>query len=128
MNSCGYIQGETLKSVRIAYRDGVTIQQLSRTTGKTVNAIRSSAKRYNIKLKTEFNKQAWGSLKHKVVNMETEKYTAKEVANMLGTSIYTIYSLGVRHNCNFKKAPYGSQRGTKYSLYGKTSKTKTLNS
>jgi hypothetical protein len=122
MTNHGYKQGATLRAVRMAEQEGVTIQQLSRVTGKTCNALRSSAKRYNIKLKSEFKRLEWGSLKQKLVHMDTKKYTAKQVAEMLGTSIYTIYSLGARHDCVFKTAPYGSQKGTNYSIYGKTSK------
>lgn len=122
MSNHGYKQGATLRAVRMAQQEGVTIQQLSRVTGKSVNALRSSAKRYNIKLKSEFNKLEWGSLKQKLVNMDTTKYTVRQVAEMLGTSIYTIYSLGGRHACLFKQAPYGSQKNINYSKNGQTSK------
>jgi hypothetical protein len=128
MSSFGYKQGATLRAVKMAQQDGVTLQQLCRITGKSEYAIRSCQRRVGIKLKTEFKRNEWGSLKQKLVHMNTERYTAKEVSVMLNTSIYTIYSLGARHNCLFRKADYGSQKGTNYSIYGKTSKIQTLNS
>lgn len=121
MAKCGFKQGETLIAVRKAQQSGMTLQELSRVTGKSQYAIRSCQRRIGVRLKTEFVRNEWGSLKQKLVNMDTTKYTAKEVSKMLNTSIYTIYSLGSRHNCMFKKADYGSQVDTKYSIYGKTS-------
>lgn len=54
-------------------------------------------------------------MKHKIVNMNTKDYTAMEVAEMLGTSIFSVYSMCARHDKILKKADYGSQKLVKYS-------------
>ena len=118
----GTPRGSTTRAVKKASEEGVSIQELSKATGKSTDALRSAASRLNIKLKTDRNRIGWGDLKQRLVNMNTKDYTPKEVAEMLGTSIWTIYSMGARHNCLFKQAPYGSQKGVNYSLYGKTKK------
>lgn len=121
-------QGRTLRAIKMAQEEGITIEELSRITKKSVKAIRSSASRVNTRLISESPKIMRGMLKEQLLEMDTERYTAKEVAEMLGTSIYTIYSLGARYNRNFKTAPYGSQKGVNYSIYGKTSKIQTTKS
>lgn len=121
-------QGSTLRAVKMAQDEGLTIEELSRITGKSISAIRSSASRVNTRLISESPKIMRGMLKDQLLNMNTTKHTAREVADMLGTSIYTIYSLGARYNKNFKTAPYGSQKGVNYSIYGKTSKIQTTKS
>ena len=121
-------QGHTLRAVKMAQEEGITIEELSRITKKSVKAIRSSASRIKTKLISDSPKIMHGMLKEQLLGMDTGKYTAREVAEMLGTSIYTIYSLGARYNLNFKTAPYGSQKGVSYSIYGKTSKIQTTKS
>jgi transposase len=118
----GTPRGSTTRAVKKASEEGVSIQELSKATGKSKDALRSAASRLNIKLKTDRNRIGWGDLKQRLVNMNTKNYTPKEVAEMLGTSIWTIYSMGARHNCLFKTAPYGSQKGVSYSIYGKAKK------
>jgi DNA-directed RNA polymerase specialized sigma24 family protein len=118
----GTPRGSTTKAVKNASENGVSIEETSKITGKSMDALRSAASRLNIKLKTDRNRIGWGNLKQQLVSMDTKSYTAREVAEMLGTSIYTIYSMGARHNCLFKTAPYGSQKGVNYSIYGKTKK------
>lgn len=105
--------------VKNAYKDGVSIQQLSKLSGKSLSSIRSCQRRNKIKLNSESVKSAWGSLKQKILKINTSIYTAKEVAKILNTSIYSVYSLCSRHNLNLKKADYGSQRDTSYSKYKK---------
>ena len=121
-------QGRTLRAVKMAQEEGITIEELSRITKISVKAIRSSASRIKTILISESPKIMRGMLKEQLLEIDTKKYTAKEVAEMLGTSIYTIYSLGARYNLNFKTATYGSQKGVSYSIYGKTSKIQTTKS
>jgi transposase len=120
-------QGSTLRAVKMAQEEGLTIEEISRITGKSVSSLRSSASRINTRLISESPRIMRGMLKEQLFEMDTMKYTAREAADMLGTSIYTIYSLGARYNRNFKTAPYGSQKGVNYSIYGKTSKVQTNN-
>ena len=122
MGKCGYKQGETLMAVRMAHKSGMTLQELSRVTGKSVHTIRSSGRLVGIKLKSEFNKKEYRSLKDKLYNIDTGQYTAGELAQILDTGKYTVYSLCTRYDLPLKKANYGSQRHVQYSKHGKTSK------
>jgi hypothetical protein len=118
MGKGGYKQGETLMAVRMAQRDGITLQELSRITGKSVHAIRSSGRLVGIKLKSEFNKKEYGSLKDKLYNIDTSQYTCGELAQIIDTGKYTVYSLCTRYNLPLKKANYGSQSHVKCSDNG----------
>ena len=118
MANSGYKQGETLLAVMLAQKAGTTLQELSRITGKSRSAIRSSGGRAGIKLKSEFNRAAWGSVKNRLHRINTGKYTCGEIAQMLDASKYTIYSLCTRSNLPLKKAEYGSQKHVKTSNNG----------
>lgn len=118
MANSGYKQGETLLAVLLAERDGTTLQELSRITGKSQSAIRSSGGRVGIKLRSEFNRAPWGSLKDKLFSIDTSQYTAGEIAQMFNASKYTIYSLCTRSDLPLKKAAYGSQKHVRSSANG----------
>lgn len=118
MGKCGYKQGETLMAVRMAHKSGMTLQELSRVTGKSVHAIRSSGRLVGIKLKSEFNKKEYGSLKNKLYSIDTGQYTAGELAQILDTGKSTVYSLCTRYDFPLKKANYGSQSHVKWSDNG----------
>jgi hypothetical protein len=118
MANSGYKQGETLLAVMLAEKSGTTLQELSRITGKSRSAIRSSGGRIGIKLKSEFNRAAWGSVKSRLHRINTAEYTCGEVAQMLDASKYTIYSLCTRDGLPLKKAEYGSQKHVRSSANG----------
>jgi hypothetical protein len=118
MGNSGYKQGETLLAVMLAEKSGTTLQELSRITGKSRSAIRSSGGRIGIKLKSEFNRAAWGSVKSSLHKINTAEYTCGEIAQMLDASKYTIYSLCTRDGLPLKKAEYGSQRHVRSSANG----------
>ncbi len=103
MNRTVSKKGETIRDVRYAYERGITIEQISRETGKSIKAFKCSQRRINIVLKTESTRKEWGSLKQKIVNMDTYNYTVKELSEMLGTTRYTIYALCTRHDMPFKR-------------------------
>jgi hypothetical protein len=103
MNRTVSKKGETIRDVRYAYEGGITIEQISRETGKSIKAFKCSQRRINIVLKTESTRKEWGSLKQKIVNMDTYNYTVKELSEMLRTTRYTIYALCTRHDMPFKR-------------------------
>jgi hypothetical protein len=103
MNRTVSKKGETVRDVRYAYERGITIEQISRETGKSIKAFRCSQRRLKIVLKTESTRKPWGSLKEKIFNTETRKYNVKDLAEMLGTTRYTVYSLCTRYNMPLKR-------------------------
>lgn len=107
--------GLTKKAVQHAWENNISIEELSKTTGKSLASLRSCSTRLKLRLKNNSKKIPWGHLKHKIVNMNTKDYTAMEVAEMLGTSIFSVYSMCARHDKILKKADYGSQKLVKYS-------------
>lgn len=108
--------GPTKKAVQNAWENDITVEELSKSTGKSISALRCCATRLKLRLKSSLNKKAsWGSLKEKIIALDTHNYIAKEVAEKIGTTIFSVYSLCARHNKILKKADYGSQKLVKYS-------------
>ena len=96
-------KGETIRDVRYAYENGITIEQISRQTGKSIKAFKCSQRRINIVLKSESLRKQYGSLKQKIINMDTHNYTVKEMAKMLETTKDAVYALCTRHDMPFKR-------------------------
>lgn len=108
--------GLTKKAVQHAWENDITVEELSKSTGKSILALRCCATRLKLRLKSSLNKRAgWGSLKEKIIALDTHNYIAKDVAEKIGTTIFSVYSLCARHNKILKKADYGSQKSVKYS-------------
>jgi hypothetical protein len=99
-------RGPTIRDVRFGCKMGMTAQQISALTGRSISAVRCCQYRLNVKLKSEFGRKEWGSLKKKIISIDTHNYTAQELSEMLGTSRYAIYSLCTRHNKKLKKKDY----------------------
>lgn len=107
--------GLTKKAVQHAWENGITIEELCKTTGKSIASIRSCSTRLKLRLNNNSKKIPWGHLKQKILNINTEDYTAMELAEMLGTTVFSVYSMCARHDKILKKADYGSQKSVKYS-------------
>ena len=101
-NTLGY--GKTKAAVLAGYKAGLTMTEIAKKHGLSRAAVNNCAYRIGIKFPYVNMKHPYGDIKYKVMLAAEQGMTQKQIAELHGFNLRSVYNISRDHKLNIPKA------------------------